>query len=189
MRSLAGGIGFRTAAPMKPDAPFEKFVELSALSEAGMDIALVPNEAERAQIAAWAEVSAMPHFEAKVTLKRLSPSRFSYAADLKAEVVQPCSVTLEPVTQKIEERFTRELHLTHATRHRPELVELAPGAGDDEAQEEIESTRYDVAGPVLEEFSLAIDPYPRAPGVAYEPPPDEKPESPFAVLARLKEPH
>jgi hypothetical protein len=69
------------------------------------------------------------------------------------------------------------------------LVELAPGAGDDEAPEEIESTRYDVAGPVLEEFSLAIDPYPRAPGVAYEPPPDEKPESPFAVLARLKEPH
>lgn len=173
---------------MKPDAPFEKFVELTALSEAGVEIALVPNEAERAQIASWAEVSAVPRFEAKIMLKRLSPTRFSYVADLRAEVVQPCSVTLEPVTQKIEEKFTRELHLTHATRHRPELVELAPGAGDDEAPEEIESPRYDVAGPVLEEFSLAIDPYPRAPGVAYRPPPDEKPESPFAVLARLKEP-
>jgi hypothetical protein len=65
-------------------------------------------------------------------------------------------------------------------------VELAPGAGDDEAPEEIESPRYDVAGPVLEEFSLAIDPYPRAPGVAYQPPPDEKPESPFAVLRELQ---
>lgn len=167
---------------MKPDAPFEKFVELTTLSEAGVEIALAPNEAERAQIASWAEVSAVPRFEAKVTLKRLSPTRFSYVADLRAEVVQPCSVTLEPVTQKIEEKFTRELHLTHATRHRPELVELAPGAGDDEAPEEIESPRYDVAGPVLEEFSLALDPYPRAPGVAYQPPPDEKPESPFAVL-------
>lgn len=171
---------------MKPDAPFEKFVELAALSEAGMDIALLPNETERAQIALWAEVSAVPRFEAGVTLKRLSPSRFSYIAELKAEVVQPCSVTLEPVTQKIEEKFTRELHLTHASRHRPELVELAPGAGDDEAPEEIESPRYDVAGPVLEEFSLAIDPYPRAPGVAYQPPPDEKPESPFAVLRELQ---
>lgn len=174
---------------MTSDAPFEKFVELNTLSEAGIDVVLAPNDAERAQIADWSDVTAVPIFEAKVTLKRLSPSRFSYAANLKAEVVQPCSVTLEPVTQTIEQKFTRELHLTHATRHRPELVELAPGAGEDEAPEEIESPRYNVAGPVLEEFSLAIDPYPRAPGVAYEPPQDDKPASPFAVLAKLKEPH
>lgn len=174
---------------MNSDAPFEKFVELTALSEAGTDVALAPSETERAQIAEWSDVSAVPIFEAKVTLKRLSPSRFSYVANLKAQVIQPCSVTLQPVTQAIEENFTRELHLTHATRHRPELVELAPGAGEDEAPEEIESPRYNVAGPVLEEFSLAIDPYPRAPGVAYEPPAEEKQESPFAVLAKLKEPH
>lgn len=171
-----------------PDVPFEKFVELSSLSEAGMDVVLAPNESERALVAEWAEVSAVPSFRAVVTLKRISPSRFSYAATLKAEVVQPCGVTLEPVTQTIDLTFTRELHLTHTARHRLELVELSPGAGEDEAPEEIESTRYDAAGPVLEEFSLAIDPYPRAPGVAYEGPQEEKPESPFAVLARLKEP-
>jgi uncharacterized metal-binding protein YceD (DUF177 family) len=174
---------------MTSDAPFEKFVELTNLSEAGMDILLAPSEAERSQIADWSDVSAIPFFEAKVTLKRLSPSRFSYVAELRAEVIQPCSVTLEPVTQRIEERFSRELHLTHATRHRPELVELAPGAGEDEAPEEIESSRYNVAGPVLEELSLAIDPYPRAPGVAYEAPAEDKPPSPFAALAKLKEPH
>lgn len=174
---------------MSSDAPFEKFVELTTLSEAGMDILLAPNEEERAQIADWSDATAVPIFEAKVMLKRLSPSRFSYVADLKAQVIQPCSVTLEPVTQTIEQNFTRELHLTQASRHRPELVELTPGAGEDESPEEIENPRYNVAGPVLEEFSLAIDPYPRAPGVAYEPPPDEKPASPFAVLARLKEPH
>jgi len=171
-----------------PDLPFEKNVELSSLSEAGTEVVLAPNEAERAAIAEWAEVSAVPAFSATVTVKRISSSRFSYAAEFKAEVVQPCVVTLEPVTQKIEQNFTRELHLTHTTRHRPELVELAPGAGEDEAPEEIESSRYNVAGPVLEEFSLAIDPYPRASGVAFEAPAEEKPESPFAVLARLKEP-
>lgn len=174
---------------MTSDVPFEKFVELTTLSEAGMDVVLAPTEAERAQIAEWSDVSAVPSFEAKVTLKRLSPSRFSYVADLKAQVVQPCGVTLEPVTQRIEEQFSRELHLTHANRHRPELAELAAGAGEDEAPEEIESPRYNVAGPVLEEFSLAIDPYPRAPGVAYEPLPEDKPASPFAALAKLKEPH
>jgi hypothetical protein len=169
-----------------PDVPFEKRVELSSLSEAGMEIVLAPDDRERAAIAAWAEVAAIASFQATVTLKRLTPSRFSYAAILNAEIVQPCVVTLEPVTQKIDLAFTRKLHLTHATRHRPELVELAPGAGDDEAPEEIQSTRYDVAGPVLEEFSLAIDPYPRAPGVGYEPLPEERPESPFAVLKQLQ---
>ncbi len=63
---------------------------------------LAPGETERAQIAEWSDVSAVPSFEAKVTLKRLSPSRFSYAAELKADVVQPCGVTLEPVTQHID---------------------------------------------------------------------------------------
>lgn len=173
---------------MIPEVPFEKFVELSSLSEAGTDVVLTPNEAERAHIAEWSDVSSVPSFEAKVTLKRLSSSRFSYEAEFRAEVVQPCGVTLEPVPQRIEQSFTRELHLTHSTRRRPEPIDLAPGAGEDEAPEEVESSHYNVAGPVLEEFSLAIDPYPRAPGVAFEPPSDEKPASPFAVLARLKEP-
>lgn len=167
--------------------PLEKFVELSALSEAGMEIVLSPDGPERAQIARWADVSQVPTFHATISVKRLSPSRFSYSADLRAEVVQPCVVTLEPVTQTIEQNFSRELHLTHVARHRPELVELSPGAGEDEAPEEIESTRYDVVGPVLEEFSLAIDPYPRAPGVTFAQPADTKPESPFAVLKELQQ--
>jgi hypothetical protein len=41
---------------------------------------------------------------------------------------------------------------------------------------------------VLEELNLALDPYPRAPGVTFEAPKDEPKaaESPFAVLAKLK---
>jgi uncharacterized metal-binding protein YceD (DUF177 family) len=171
---------------MTTDMPFEKSVELSTLSEAGLDIELAPDEAGRARIAEWSGIDAVPRFKATVTLKRLSPSRFSYAAELSAEAVQPCGVTLEPVVQRIDLHFTRELHLIRTARHRPEAVELAPGSGEDEAPEEIESSRYDVAGPVLEEFSLAIDPYPRAPGVTFEPPEDKKTESPFAVLKQLQ---
>jgi uncharacterized metal-binding protein YceD (DUF177 family) len=66
--------------------------------------------------------------------------------------------------------------------------ELSPSAGDDAVPEEIESPRFDLAAPVLEEFLLAINPYPRAPGVVFEAPAEaeEKPESPFAVLKGLK---
>ena len=43
--------------------------------------------------------------------------------------------------------------------------------------------------PLLEEFVLAIDPYPRAPGVEFAAPVDAepRPESPFAVLKALKD--
>lgn len=168
------------------EVPFQSFVDLSYLTEAGTDVTLAPGEAERAQIAAWADVSAVPVFSAVVTVKRLSASRFAYEARVTAEVVQPCSVTLEPVRQTIGLRFARELHLTHA-RRRAEPVDIAPGQGEDDLPEEVESSRYDVAGPVLEEFSLAIDPYPRAEGATFEAPDAEKPPSPFAVLARLKQ--
>jgi len=59
---------------------------------------------------------------------------------------------------------------------------------EDEGPEEIESLHYDLAGPLLEEFVLALEPYPRRPGVAFEAPGDgsEPPESPFAVLKGLK---
>ena len=53
--------------------------------------------------------------------------------------------------------------------------------------DEIESLRYDLAAPLREELALAIDPYPRAPGVAFEKPDDaDKSDHPFAVLERLK---
>jgi len=66
---------------------------------------------------------------------------------------------------------------------------LTLAAAEDEAPEEIESLDYDLAGPLLEELSLAIDPYPRAPGVTFESPADEtrSAEGPFAALKSLKE--
>jgi hypothetical protein len=97
-------------------------------------------------------------------------------------------VTLEPLKSHIARHFTRELHLVrglHGSVDQGGLV--TPAAVDDEAPEEIESPSYDLAAPLREEFALAIDPYPRAPGVAFELPgdADNQPESPFAVLEKL----
>ena len=52
----------------------------------------------------------------------------------------------------------------------------------------LSSSLVDVVAPVLEELSLMLDPYPRAPGVTFEAPGDDVKErdSPFAVLAKLK---
>ena len=81
-----------------------------------------------------------------------------------------------------------------AQRHKPALSEspvesetlLNPA--EEEGPDEIESLHIDLAAPVLEEFALSLDPYPRAPGVEFaaKSPDFDRPDSPFAVLKGLK---
>ena len=87
----------------------------------------------------------------------------------------------------IARSFVRELYFDPAlkrAKERPEEDFLQ----EDDKPEEIDSLHYDLAAPLIEEFVLAIDPYPRAPGVAFEGPQEaqDRPESPFAVLKGLK---
>lgn len=175
-----------TSTEQRP--PFERFYDLNRLSEAGYEAAVEPDAAQRAKLAEWAELVSVERFEGLVSLKRLAPDRFAYSAHLEAAVTQSCTVTLEPVFSNIVINFSRILQLVPELRRGWEgSVELSPAAGDDEVPEEIDSTRYDLAAPLLEEFVLAIDPYPRAPGAAFAPPADaDKPESPFAALEALK---
>ena len=177
--------------PEKP--PLERFYDLADLSEAGDEVRIVAGPDDLLALARWAGVDKVERFEAVVTLSRLSPSRFLYKADVLADLVQSCVVTLEPVTSRLERHFTRTLNLLprHA-RPRPEEEgggALTLAAGEDEAPEDIESPRYDLAAPLLEELVLGVDPYPRAPSVEYTPPQDAAAtrESPFAALKRLKE--
>lgn len=170
---------------LPPPPPLVHKVDLADLGQAGMDLTLKPDAEERGMLAAWANVTAIPVFVAEIGLRRQSTSRFTIKVSLRAEVEQPCVVTLEPVISKVACAFEREL--IHAQgRARPE-GELTLAAGDDETPDPIESLRYDVWAPLLEEFSLAIDPYPRKSGVAFQPPEDTPvSESPFAALAALR---
>ena len=166
-------------------APFVRTYDLGDLGRAGDRIAVALKESDRKRLAEWAEIESVVAFEATVELKRISANRFGYHARLSSDIVQSCVVTLEPVRSHIEREFSRELHLVDHGRHEGEAMTLA--AADDEAPEDIESRDFDLAGPLLEEFSLAIEPYPRAPGVTFESPAEEvAAESPFAALRSLK---
>lgn len=166
--------------------PLSTIYDLSNLSDAGAELTITATPEERARIAAWAEVQSIDKFEARVTLERRSPTRFEYQADFIADVVQSCVVTLDPVPAHLALWIARSLHLTRFLRGKDiPSHEFAPAS--DEGPEEIEDVHYDIAAPLLEEFSLALDPYPRAPGVAFDTPDDGNVrESPFAVLKSLK---
>lgn len=167
--------------------PLQHMFYLGDLSQAGATVTVKPEPGDLPRLAAWAGVQAVKAFQGIVSLRRISTTRFGFEADLAADVVQACVVTLEPVESRIARHIVRELHLVQ--RAPMEAGELTLAAGDDDVPETISSLDYDLAAPLLEEFALAIDPYPRKAGATFAPPadPEESQESPFAVLKSLKD--
>jgi hypothetical protein len=150
--------------------------------------AIVANADELRRLAEWAGVDEITRFEGRIDIRPQSRTRFLLETEFEADIVQKSVVTLEPLRSTVARHFIRTLHLAPGLQRQvDEGGWIAPASADDEAPEEIESTRYDLAGPLREELLLAIDPYPRAPGESFALPKEEDlPESPFAVLKKLK---
>ena len=171
--------------------PLAHSYNLARLGNAGDRVTITADEHARAAIAKWAGIVSLESFEAKIEIGRLGPSRFTLACRLAADVTQSCVVTLEPVRSHMDHGFSRELHFTGPSRHKQVTDDSGPELvldTDEEGPEEIESLHYDLAGPLLEEFVLSLEPYPRCPGVEFsaQTEGEDRPESPFAVLKGLK---
>lgn len=168
--------------------PLSHIYNLNRLGQADDEVIVEAAEAERGELARFAGVLRVDGFLGRVVLKKLTANRFKLDFRLTVDIVQACVISLAEVPAHIERRFARELHFRPALR-RPSDQPPAPEISlEDDLPEEIESLHYDFAAPLIEEFVLAIDPYPRAPGVAFQPPGqgEEAPESPFAALKGLK---
>lgn len=93
------------------------------------------------------------------------PKVIRLKGDILADLVQKCVVTLEPVAQKLDTSFSWRLALPG---YRPRPVEDDEGDfPNDDEPEVITGGVIDLGEIAVEELSLAIDPYPRAPGVEF----------------------
>ena len=144
------------------------------------DIAAEPGE--RAALARRFTLLALDRLVARVRLTRLEGGLVRLAAELSADVVQECVVSLEPVASRVEDGFTllygegREDAGEAVVSGEAELVEPAAGGV------------IDIGEAVAQQLSLALDPFPRAAGVAAPISPEvDTVRSPFAVLSRWKE--
>ncbi|HET7084543.1 MAG TPA: DUF177 domain-containing protein [Rhizomicrobium sp.] len=175
---------------MSEALPLTRSYNLARLGNAGDEVRFTADAQECARIAQWCGVQSLEKFQAQVEIRKLAPNRFGLGFHLTADVTQRCVVTLEPVPSHMERDFSRELVFVGAQRHKPVVAESETvlDTGEEEGPEEIESLHIDLAAPLLEEFALSLDPYPRAPGVEFraQSPDSDRPESPFAVLKGLK---
>ena len=160
---------------------FSRLVDTTRLprDEIVQEIAATP--AERAALARRFDLLDLARLEARVRLRRLPGGMFRLTADLEAEVTQTCVVTLEPVASRVAERVT----LMFGTVVDEGEIELD---GDSETIEPLGDGVIDLGETVAQQLSLALDPYPRAPGATGPAESDAaaRAASPFAALARLR---
>ena len=110
-------------------------------------------------------------------------SDWRLTADLGATVVQPCVITAEPVTTRLDapvlRRFLAEM---------PEPEGPESEIPEDDSLEPL-GAEIDLSAVMIEALSLLLPDYPRAPGAALAPlaAPDAAPLNPFAVLKSLKD--
>lgn len=161
-------------------------VTVSDLPPTGAEFELVADEAARKSLAERAGVPAVVDLTARL---RVAPAGKGVTVEgpLEAVVRQNCVVTLEPFDNRVHEdvslRFEPGARAADRTPHVEEIL-------GEEPPEPLVDGKIDLAEVVAEFLTLSIDPYPRRPGAVFSPPQapddDEKEQSPFAALAKLK---
>jgi len=119
---------------------------------------LRPDAAGRAAIAADMGLLDLPALRLKGEIRPSGRNDFELEADLTADVVQPCSVTLAPVPASLSEKVRR---LFIADWHDPEGDEVE--MPEDDSSEPLPET-IDLVTVAMEALALALPLYPRAPG-------------------------
>lgn len=167
--------------------PWSHPVRRDDVSETGLHVDLVADAATRAAVAGVAGVAGLPRLAASFDLARQGAG-LKVTGEVAATVEQTCVVTLEPMTSELRAPIDLAFVPARADeRHDAPVDDVDPEAED--APEILVDGVADLGVAATEFLLLAIDPYPRKPGVVFEAPRADDPAGhPFAALAALKKP-
>jgi len=176
-------------------------VRLEDVPEAGLHLELAAPEDVRSAMVAFGGVTAVPRLEAVLDCVRQGETRLRVTGRVTATVEQTCVVTLEPVTNEVDEAI--DVVFAPAAEAQPGSRDDDDGFDDDigdahatgelggeaEVPEALSTDGTADVGAIAVEFLLlGINPFPRKPGAVFLRPAEEGATvSPFADLAsRLK---
>ena len=184
-------------ADKKENSEIEQIVDLDRMGNNGTAVDIVASDGERAALAKRFGFLGLPAFSARVTVDRRIGGQIVVEGRLRGKVVQACVLTLDPVTQELDDAFRLVFKKDLADERDPESGEAVLSAHAD-SPEPLSGNLLDVGEIVAEQLSLAADPYPRRPGAKLEdvlPRPrgggrkgvPEQRRHPFAGLAALRD--
>ncbi|HTR13019.1 MAG TPA: DUF177 domain-containing protein [Roseiarcus sp.] len=162
--------------------PFSRIVRVDALPKEGRTVAIEATGAERKALAALYKLPSIEALRASLTLKRSTRGGVRVKGAIHGELTQICVVTLDPFSAAIDEEIDVRFALTANDDRDGEAGETLSMNEDDEPDPLIDN-KIDIGALTAEFFALGIDPYPRKPGVAFDPPREKGArETPFSVL-------
>jgi uncharacterized metal-binding protein YceD (DUF177 family) len=156
---------------------FPRPMTLDRIGAQGLTMTIDATEAECAALAERMGLPAVYAVSCGFRLVRESRDKVLAHGHLRARVVRTCVISLEDFETEVEDRFD---------------VRFVPSGEEDEdvdpdSVDEIpfEGNMIDLGEAAAEQLGLALDPYPRMPGVEMPEVEDDPEPHPFAVLRKL----
>lgn len=167
-----------------PDAS----IRLDSMPTTGRSLDITVEREACEAIAAQVGVTAVERLQVKLQAVRFRGG-MRVTGQLRALVTQPSVVSLEPVTEDIEEAIDRIFlpGVEKAFAGKADAEVFVDLEGDD-VPDHFEGNEADLSDLIIETLALGIDPYPRLEGesVGIAGDPDDEDDSPFAGLKALK---
>jgi uncharacterized metal-binding protein YceD (DUF177 family) len=169
------------------DAPvFSRPVRVDALPSEPLARAIEADAEERAALAKLNRLPAIAKLAATFTLRRLGRDGARVTGVVRAEFTQICVVSIEPFPATLDEEV--DVRFAPPDEKREERRGEFIAFDEEDPPDPIVDGVIDLGALAAEFFALALDPYPRKPGVSFTPPAEQdETGSPFAALSRWPE--
>jgi uncharacterized metal-binding protein YceD (DUF177 family) len=171
--------------------PLRRPIRVETITLRPVAAELVVEQGDLAAIATYLGVASVEALKASYSLSR-NGERVKLEGMIKAGLHQNCVVTLDafPVELNVPVKLDFAPEAEIAAMAQPSEdgeIDIEVLLNEEEPPEPIVDGMIDLGVITLEFLALALDPYPRKPGVAFaEPAPESPAESPFAALLQLK---
>lgn len=179
--------------PMTGPDPWRAPVTVAHIPDTGLHRELEASAAERQAMADLAGVREILSAQASFDVVPKSGGRVQVTGHVRARVGQTCVVTLDPMESEIDEEVDLIFAPEAEVRRLADLIE--EGQDDEEPPEVADPPEAIVNGIIdlgriaTDALFLAIDPYPRKPGVVFEAEVTalDPEDHPFAALKALQD--
>ena len=177
---------------------FTLTVEIDRIPASGGHYDITASPEQRAAAARRLDVPEVKALTAQFVVNLGAGGIARVTGKVHAEIVQACVVSLAPVPAVIDEEIAASFvrpapagRRKHKDAEEEEVVALE----SEDPPEVAEDGRIDLGELAVTQVALVLDPYPRAPGVAFNPAAaglkasdlaETAPAGPFAALAKLK---
>ena len=179
----------KTGSPEKPD-PWRVPIAVAQIPDTGLHRDLEADHAVRAAVADVGGLRDVLSAQASLDVTPVSGGRFHVTGHVRARIGQSCVVTLEDIESDIDE----PIDLIFAPPEQiPQMAALIDEAEESDGEtpdppEPIDHGTIDLGRVATDALYLAVDPYPRKPGAAFEPVVEaaDPEDHPFAALKALQ---